>query len=308
MGKKKLSPYEVDLIAKATAFAELCRSDDGVCSFAMFRPAAGGQTATHNSFRNEACHAGAGGLRSYSNKHVTHMVTTLRQDGTRDTYYKYIFDKLNSPWRAVLKGSHVIKDDKGHYIGIIIKDPGNLPSDLYMNFLIATRRSWEYEASCTAFIKLVEAGVSQAYALFMMGVYNYSSATNTLTESGIGSGHSHVSPYQTDIMVYLKKAPTPKKPSIYDPNYDVYHPSHAIWISPARRMGLRDQNKSFDKALTDHLIKEYGRPPEKVEYKGAFARRRAAVNDRLVLRVPMPTNKKEARALMKAIKSFNLYS
>lgn len=308
MGKKKLSPYEVDLIAKATAFAELCRHDAGVCSFAMFSPERNNATKSQmNDFRSEGCHVQAGELNSYSDKHVTHMVTTLRQDGTYDPYYKYIFDKLNSPWRTVLKGSHVIKDEKGHYIGIIIKDPGNLPSDLYMNFLIATRRSWEYQASCTAFIKLVEAGVSQAYALFMMGVYNYNVARNALTESGVGSGHSHVSPLQTDVMVYLKKAPTLGKRPIYDPNYDSYYPSHAIWISDDRRKGDRGR-LSFDKALTEHLIKECSFDQKKEEYKGAFARRRAAIDAVLQLSIPMPTNKKEARALMKAIKSFNLYS
>jgi hypothetical protein len=305
MAKKKvISAYEQAVLKSAYDYALESHNASLLytASFSTFRPLFGnGGGFCRSDYKAQACHATAGHKDTYDNGE-THLLTLVRNPGGKyNKFFTYICDKLNSPWRSILKGVSLVWHEK-IVIGILIKDPQHLPSDLYMNFLIATRKAWEKQATCDLFLSLIDKGVSHVYALYLSGIYALSDTG--MKETFHGSAHSHVNPTYTNFELLLGKKPIARKVSIIDRMYGSYYPSHAVWEVAIN--GYNEDLTIVHKSLRGSIEKFLGNDrAEKKAYAGPFAKRRAkeaTINDKLIVPIPLPKNRKEARLLMKAVR------
>jgi len=126
-------------------------------------------------FHNAGCH---GGLSTYSlPDKCTYMTDLYSSLWTRyhtydsnisyaEKFWSFILDEEESPWKDALKGRSIVRDKNKRMCGIGLHDM-DVPAQLMVNLLIATRLPLENEAVPYTFSILLDEGFTKYEALYI---------------------------------------------------------------------------------------------------------------------------------------------
>jgi hypothetical protein len=201
--------------------------------------------------KRDPCHAN---LAYIALKKPTFIFTSLwyNNEGIKSSareFWEFILDERRSPWRSILGGSTIIRDDSGYPVGVAL-DACN-PAQVVGNLCIATRIPTENHNTLLTWRAYMDAGFDEYEAL---------ACANLLTRTGFSTQYTskwNHYPFHTGDVLSVTKLregkPEFTKPNMSDGGH--YTPCNVIWNKGSSRLVEKvRQNRQYGGMFKKYFV------------------------------------------------------